>query len=469
MWMDEVFGRFCEQSPFSVMTRATLEFLFADSCLDQVFHDNAQVQYEKQLAFSTVTTLLTQVVLRLRPSVCNAYHRHGHVDAALKCVYEKLQHTELAVCSALVAQTAERAQQVLDCWPQAKRPDPIAGLRLRIFDGNFLGGTQHRLKPLRDDGAAALPGMSVVMRDDRSGLLPRVALREDAYTNERALLEELLSWIEANDLIVADRAYCWFDFLLGLIDRGAYFNIRHHEQVGLSYVGELRYVGTTATGDVYEQQVEIGPENRRVKVRCIVIKLFKPTEDGETEVRLLSNVAEEKADAIVLADLYLRRWTIEHAFQEMTEQLRCEVNTLGYPKAALFGFSLAIRAYNLLVIMKGALATEHGQEKVEKELSTYEMAQEISQDTSGLEIALPEEYWERFATMEVKTFAEWLAELARSVRWQRYRKAKRSLKKVPNHQTDDPPKTKGGRKRPHVSTARVLRDYHKKKRKARSP
>ena len=61
MWMDQVFERFVEQSPFSVMTRATLEHLFADSFLDQVFHENAEAQYEKALAFSTVATLLTQV------------------------------------------------------------------------------------------------------------------------------------------------------------------------------------------------------------------------------------------------------------------------------------------------------------------------------------------------------------------------------------------------------------------------
>jgi hypothetical protein len=32
--MDEVFERFCERSPFSVMTRATFERLFSDEALD---------------------------------------------------------------------------------------------------------------------------------------------------------------------------------------------------------------------------------------------------------------------------------------------------------------------------------------------------------------------------------------------------------------------------------------------------
>ena len=232
MWMDEVFERFATQSPFSVMTRATLEHLFADSFLDRVFDDHAQVQYTKELAFSTVASLLTQVVLRFRPTVRNAYLRQGDVNATLKSVYAKLQHVETAVCEALVEQTASRAEAILACWPAALRADPVPGLRTRILDGNYLAGTQHRLAVLRQDGAAALPGMSVVMRDDRTGLLCRLALREDAYTNERALIDDLLGWAEPDDLIVGDRNFCWADFLLGLMDRGAYFDVRHHERAG---------------------------------------------------------------------------------------------------------------------------------------------------------------------------------------------------------------------------------------------
>ena len=241
--------------------------------------------------------------------------------------------------------------------------------------------------------------MSVVCRDDGTGLLTEVALDEDGYTNERALIGDILAWIGPDDLVVADRNFCWAEFLGGLADRGACFNIRHHQQSTPLALAGLRYVGATATGHVSEQEVEIGPERHRRKMRCVIIRLFEPTEDGEVEVRLLSNVPAEKADALVLADLYLRRWRIENSFQEMTEQLRCEVNTLGYPKAALLGFSLAICAYNLLAVLKGALASVHGQEAVEQKLSTYMVAQEISQDISGLDKALPQSFWERFARM----------------------------------------------------------------------
>jgi hypothetical protein len=349
----------------------------------------------------------------------------------------------------LVEQTSQRAQGLLDCWPAAIRDEPIAGLRLRIVDGNYLAGTQHRLLPLRTEGAAALPGMAVVLREHGSGLLSHLLTQEDAWTNERALGEPVLQWMQADDLLVADRNFCWADFLQGLVQRHAFFLIRHHRQTALTELTELKYVDTNASGDVYEQQVEVGPVEQRLQLRCILVRLFEPTQDGETEIRLLSNVPQELASAMLLAQTYLGRWTIEHSFQELTDQLHCEVDTLGYPKAALFGFSLAVCAYNLWVVLKGALAAAQGMGVVEK-LSVYEMAQEIQQDSSGLTIALPPEFWQRFRTMTPTELTQTLVQIAQRLVWQKYEKTKRGPKKPP------PEKSKGSRKRTHVSTARLL-------------
>jgi hypothetical protein len=449
---DAVFQRFVEQAPCCVMMRAALEHLFADSFLDQLFEDHAQVQYHRELAFSTIASLLTEVVLRVRPSLCNAYRNRSDVPATLKSVYEKLKNVEPALCQALVERTAQRCTSLLEQWPQARRPDAIAGLRLRIVDGNFLAGTDHRLLPLRGGGAAALPGMSVSLRDDRTGLLVGLICREDAYTNERALLQDVLGWVEPGDLIVADRNYCTEDFLAGIGDRKAYSLIRHHAGMSVTARGELRYAGRTDTGTVYEQQVQLGEGDDARRYRYVVIRLDEPTRDGETEVRLLSDVPEDKASAIVLAELYLRRWTIETSFQQLTELLRCEIDTLGYPKAALLGFSLAVCAFNLMAVLKGALASVVGQAKVEEELSSYELAQEIAQNSPGMKVALPVGCWGRFAAMSSAAFAAWLSGVAQTLRWSRYTKSKRGPKK--------PVEVRRTRRGAHRSTARVLQQHY---------
>jgi hypothetical protein len=461
--MDEVFERFCQRSPFSVMTRATFERLFGDDALDRLFDHKAQNQYHRRLAFSTVATLLTQVVLRVRPSLRNAYGEAAQrPPAALKAVYDKTAGVEPAVCSALVERVAEAAEQALAQMPGSCRPDPVPGLRLLTFDGNHLAGTQKRLKVLRGEGAAALPGMSVVVRDDRTGLLSRLACSEDADTSARALAGQVAGWVRPDDLVVADRCYCFFALRRRLLGKDAFFVVRHHPQVVLNEISELRHVGTSRSGEVYEQEVEAGPPGQRVRLRRVVVRLFEPTPEGETEIRLLSNVPAEKADALLLAEVYLRRWRVEHSFQELTEQLRCEVDTLGYPKAALFGFSLAACVSNLWAVLKGALAAVHGQQKVEQELSAYEVAQDVSQDGSGLDVALPASFWCRFARTDTAEFARWLVGMSRRVDWDRYKKGRRSPPRKRTPAERDPPRRKGGRRRPHVSTARVLLEHSKR-------
>lgn len=453
MWYEEVFERFVKASPFCVMARASLEHLFADRFLDELFAQHAQQQYHKELAFSAVASLLSQVVLRVHPSLRSAYRKRDDIPVTLKAVYEKLQHVEPTLCQALVQAVARRAAAILDCWPAAQRPDPVPGLRLRVLDGNYLAGTQHRLAALRGSGAAALPGMAVGLRDDRTGLLTQLLLREDAYTNERALTAEVLAWLEPDDLLLGDCNFCTLRLLSGIVGRQAYFLIRHHQQLPLQPSGPWRHIGTTATGEVYEQTVRLGSDAAALEVRCVRIQLFTPTREGDTEVVLLSNVPAQQADALLLAMLYLRRWTIEGAWQEMTEQLCCEVDTLAYPKAALFGFSLAAAAYNLLAVLKGAVAAQRGQAQVEQELSVHAVAEEIALDYSGLRIALPVEYWQRFARLSSGELAAWLQQTAAGIAWPHYRKSKRGPKK--------PTPIKRTKRGAHRSTARVLQNRQK--------
>ena len=51
---------------------------------------------------------------------------------------------------------------------------------------------------------------------------------------------------------------------------------------------------------------------------------------------------------------------LKTAFEELEAPLNSEINTLGYPKAALFAFCLALVAYNVLSTVKAALRSIHG-------------------------------------------------------------------------------------------------------------
>lgn len=83
-----------------------------------------------------------------------------------------------------------------------KQPQILPGYRIKVVDGNSLGATEHRLSVLQS-AAGALPGKSLVVLDPVLMLAIDQFPCEDAYTQERALLDEVIKTVEARDVWVS--------------------------------------------------------------------------------------------------------------------------------------------------------------------------------------------------------------------------------------------------------------------------
>jgi hypothetical protein len=444
-----LFDQFVNQSPLTVMARATIEHALSAADLDALFERTAQRGYTRELLFSTTVDLMSLVVAGKAPHVQAAYqHLRERIPVTLKCVYEKLQNLETDVSAQLVGHVAGRCQRLITAVGGACAP-LLPGYRVRIVDGNHLAATQRRLRVTRGRSAGPLPGQSLAVLDPASLLITDLIPCEDAHTQERALLDRVLALVQPGEVWVEDRNFCTADFLTGVAQRRAYFVTRRHANLTVEPRGEFGPEAETETGWVSERPVWVCRDGQRVlAVRLVRVRLKHPTEDGATEVEILTNLPATVTGAAV-ARLYLRRWKIEGAFHELTVALRCELNTLGYPKAALFAFAVAVAAYNVLAVLKAALRAEHGEEKVEKEVSGYYVALEWSLVYPGMMIALPAEQWEVFGSMSVVRLAEYLRAWAAAVDLRKVKKApprKPTKRKTPRIQD----------KSPHVSTARLL-------------
>ena len=342
---------------------------------------------------------------------------------------------------------ALRLREVAECWPT--EADPIAGLRLKQLDGNYLAGTDRRLGELRGHGAAALPGLALVVRDERTGLLVDLFACEDAYAQERSLVGRVVERVGPGELWVADRNFAVDALFAGIATRGSFYVVRYHAGTTLHQRTALSAAGRVGTGAVFEQDVRVG----KTVCRSVLLRLDKPTADGDTEIRLLTNLTAEQAGAASVAEVYRRRWRIEGSFLELTTSLRCEVDTLGYPKAALLGFALAVCACNVLCVVGGAL--EHAEEPPPEasdevwEASSYAVAVELRVAYDGLVVNVPTEVWDVFARWSASQLAEWLVGVAKGADRKRYRKSRRGPKKPVE-------RVKAGRKAAHRSTARLL-------------
>ena len=445
-----ILRRFMEKSPIPVIVQVLLERVLSPQKLDAWFEGTAVEQYTRELLFSTVFELMNLVVFKTFPSVHAAYQGSGEaIGVSIASVYNKLNGLEASTSAALVRDTAREKAAIMEALG-AVRESWLPGYRIKVLDGNCIEATQHRLEVLRETKAGALPGKSLVVYDPALEMAIDVFPCEDGHAQERSLLGQVLPTVHALDVWFMDRNFCVRDFLCGMEAQGAYFVCRQHQGLSFEALGSERAAGHTETGKVYEQWVRvIDAEGKARNYRRIRVSLNKATRDGETEIFILTNLPKSVANAKLIAELYRRRWSIETMFQQLEGHLHSEINTLGYPKAALFGFCVALVAYNVLAVVKGALRTVHGDEPIDNELSGYYLAGNITRTYDGMMVAIEPEDWAVFHPMPLTQFAEVLVQLAANVKLAKFRKHPRGPKK-PRPKRDKHPG------QPHVSTAKLL-------------
>jgi hypothetical protein len=444
----EVLQKFAEKSSITVMVRGLLEHLLNPNKIDRWFDSVRQVQYTKEILFSSIVSLMLQVVCKIRSSVYSAY-RHADIGASVVAVYDKLKGVETTTSQALVRPIASESEAIIRNLKGANDP-LLPGYRIKFLDGNCIEATEHRLKVLRDTRAGALPGKSLVVFDAELGIALDVFPCEDGDAQERALLMAVSATIQPGDVWVADRNFCVLNFLFDPHRKRAFFGIRQHGNTPYKPLSELKFIGQSATGRVSEQRGQLtSPAGETRIARRVVVELEKPTRNGDKIVAIFTNLSEEVVDALTVAELCRKRWGIETAFQKLEKHLNSEINTLGYPKAALFGFCLALVAFNLYAIVMAALRSTHRDCDINHEVSEYYIAQEIATTYRGMLIAIPEDDWTVFTEASQAELGDILLYLAAKVDLSKFKKNKRGPKKPPNPKNQFKGKT-------HVSTAKLL-------------
>jgi hypothetical protein len=456
MLLSKIFERFVKKSPISVMARATMEHALTADALDKLFTQHASQQYTRELLFSSVVDLMGIVVSRSQPSVHAAFQAvAGTLPVSITSLYNKLNGIEPRVTGALVGHTASRLAPVVAATG-GQLPALVPSYRVRVIDGNHLACTERRLDVLRGSIAGPLPGHSLVVLDPALMLATHMIPCEDGHAQERSLTPEVLALVEPMDIWIADRNFCTTPVIFGIAKRDGFFVIRHHANMTLVSSGTIRQCGRTETGQVFEQKVTVRDSTGlTLDVRRIILRLRKPTRDGDLEMSVLTNLPTKAASALAVVELYRKRWTVETLFQSLTQMLDGEIDTLGYPGAALFAFGVALATYNILSTVEAALRGAFGVEKVQAEVSGFYIANEVRATAPGMAIAIDDVAWETFQTIEPAKLAKRLLGWAVLVQLPRFKRHPRGPKKPVPKRTRFPNDT-------HVSTARLLAESRKK-------
>lgn len=439
--MPSLIELFRQKTPLPCLLQGLLERCFSAERLDALFEQHAQTQYIREVTFATLCDLMLSVVLKVHPSVHAAYqHRAEPLGVTVFALYEKLKNTELAVSSGLLRDTAFDLAAILDHL--IGKPEPwLPDYSIRLLDGNCLAASEKRLAVHRSVAGAALPGKSLVVFDPERNLVLDVFPCEDGHAQERRLLSAVSATARAGEVWIEDRNFCTLGFLAALSTHEARVILRQHANLPFTEVAPWGPVGATLS----EQPITIDGRNyRRIRVN-----LDSPTRDGEKTLYLISDLPST-IPAETLATLYRKRWDIEISFQKIEKYFKSEIETLAYPKAALFGFALALVSYNIFSVMIAALEAAHDK-PVRHEISGYYIALGISATFLSLTQLTEAVDW-RFITHQTPAeFAVWLRETARNVPLRTLKKHPRGPKKPSSKPPPDP-------KQPHVSTYQLLRN-----------
>ncbi|MEN8123213.1 MAG: transposase [Bacteroidota bacterium] len=429
------------------MVQGLLERLLNAKQMDAWFENVGEVQYTKKILFSSLVALMLEVVCRVRKTVHSAY-LNSNIDASRQAVYDKLKNTEVNTSRGIVRYIGSEAGLIIREMKGTQAP-LLPGFRLKFLDGNCIEATEHRLKVLRDTKAGALPGKSLVVFEQESGIVTDVFPCEDGHAQERSLLSSVLETVQEGDLWCADRNFCTLGFMFGIHKKNACFIFRQHANTPFKPLSDKVFIGESESGKVYEQRVGLRFEEEEIEIRRIIVVLKKPTRNGDKELVLFTNLKEEHADALKISFIYSKRWTIETAFQKVEKYLNSEINSLAYPKAALFGFCMALVAFNIYAVVMSAIQAAYPEKSLNDEVSDYYIAEEISATFNGMNMILEEEDWMYFISCSIIEFSQLMVALAKNIELRKFKKHKRGPKKPPPLKN----KYKG---KPHVSTARLL-------------
>jgi hypothetical protein len=445
-----IFERFVKKSPVSVMARGMMEHVLNPQQLDHWFEHTAQKQYTQNLLFSSVFDIMCQVVSGSQRSVHAAYQASKEdVAVSVTSLYNKLNGIEVNTSAELVRYAAAAVSPIIQAF-KGTRSSPVAGYKVKLLDGNCIEASEHRIKELRSLSSGALPGKSLVVYDPVLRIPVDVFPCEDGHAQERSLLDSVLPTVNTMDLWVADRNFCIVGFTCEIDDKGACLIFRQHGNFPYTALSKEKVAGKIETGKVFEQPILVVDNNgKEHQFRRIRVLLKKATRDGDKEIFIITNLPKKAAGAKKIAQVYRGRWTIETSFQELTQWFNSEINTLGYPPAALFGFCVALISYMIVSVIKAALAGTYGAKFVDEQLSGYYLADEISATYRGMMIAIETEEWLIFRQFSQAQLVRLLRKLAKNVKLSSFYKHPRGPKKTVAKRKSDP-------KTPHVSTAKLI-------------
>ncbi len=320
--------------------------------------------YEKVLTFETLVNLVADALLKHDGSARQSFERAAELDAlptSMVAAYGKLRRIPIPLSQGFLVECTERLGAVMPVLTEKRLPASLQAYQVVIIDGKTIKGLAKRLKPLRGVPGGALGGKTVVALSLNSGLALAMRAHPDGHANEVRLLPDLILEVRGlvtdNRLWVGDRAYSYPELLKVLADKEDHFVIRLRSDITFTPAkgNRVRRSRDPRGRGVQEQWGQLGRATGRHHIDVRRITLDRGDEEP---IVLVTNLLDAQCyPASDILELYLSRWGIEQAFQQVTEVFSLKHLIGSSPEASIFQFSFCLVLYNMLQVVRATLAS----------------------------------------------------------------------------------------------------------------
>ena len=426
--------------------------------LEDLFERHRGRSYTRELTFGNMVQLMADALLQHEGSGHQSWQRAeeaGTLATSIRAVYGKLSRMPIEVSMALLREGTGRVRAL---FPEdiigSQLPESLAELEWLVHDGKKIKHVEKRLAVLRGLNGQILGGKLVVTQSLNTGMALVMAVDEDGEAGDQPLvpsvLEQLRPVCPGPRVHVGDRMFCDLQQAQLFRAEGDHFLLRwnakvsfHRDDAWETLTSVDRYGRT-----VHEDWGWIGKASD--PRRCAVRRITVTRAEGGDLVLITTLSDPEQFPADDLLEVYLKRWSIENMFQQVTEVFHLQDLIGSTPSATVFQAAFCFLLYNMIQVVRAWIAS--GQELSPHEISTDQLFQDVHRQlTSWTEVLSPQ------TTVELLNTPQTAPKIRRHLQQLLHPLWEKRWRKTPSHTHKNLPPPRSYIPGGHTSVARQLR------------
>jgi len=345
---------------------SVLAVLFSEERIAALYDRHRGASYEGVISFHTLVELMYSAVIEHKAVGSSAFQsarNTGKLSVSDQAAYGKIRRAQKSLSNALVCDSMEPLMEMFPEVVETRVPACFCEHNVFCIDGKKLKDVAKRLRETRGVAGRLLGGKALVALSVHEQLVVAMSSSLDGEANDGPLVPELLTqlhqWSPTNNIILADSQFCDLTTPRRILAEGSDFVMRYHPKVHFHANSD----GVTAEGRDHRGRLytdESGwlgkPHGKTsLRVRRITVK----REDAPDLIIVTSLQDTKKFAACDVLDLYSLRWTIETAFQHVTEEFDLRHMIGSTAEATLFQFAISLVIYNVMRLIHAHVSQTH--------------------------------------------------------------------------------------------------------------